>query len=439
MRTEPDTFALVQDFGGPVRFHFDERISERVEGPLDDIVIVSPVTGELQVSLGRGSVTVDVEGGFRADKVYRVTLLPAVRDMFGNQLRDPFELVFSTGASFSPTVVAGLVWDRISGDGVEPAEVRAITESADSSVFLAKTDTGGVYALRYLPRGTYTLVAFQDRNADGVVDPMETLGTQRTIVESPSDTVFLAIPTLVRDTTAARLTSAEILDSVTVVVELDDYLDPAAPIDAVEASLASDSGAVPAVRQILLESGYAAWVEDVTDSLVRLDSLDALVRDTEAAQAAEAAALETQERDTLAAPDSTGAAVPDSATAVLAVPGGPEEVPSRSPPPTLSGTAGGRDARPRPDGSDPPVRRIVLLLEEGLVRGWTYELTLTGVVNINDVPEGGGRADLLLEVIADTVTVDPDSMTVPDTLGVPPDTGAVALRLPRVLRERLPR
>jgi hypothetical protein len=85
------------------------------------------------------------------------------------------------------------------------------------------------------------------------------------------------------------------------------------------------------------------------------------------------------------------------------------------------------------------VRRIVLLLEEGLVRGWTYELTLTGVVNINDVPEGGGRADLLLEVIADTVTVDPDSMTVPDTLGVPPDTGAVALRLPRVLRERLPR
>ncbi|HSM59997.1 MAG TPA: hypothetical protein VK849_04330, partial [Longimicrobiales bacterium] len=77
VRTEPDTLARVEAFRGPVRFHFDERISERVEGgSLDDAVLVSPRTGEVRVSHGRTDISVELSGGFRPGLVYRVTLLP---------------------------------------------------------------------------------------------------------------------------------------------------------------------------------------------------------------------------------------------------------------------------------------------------------------------------------------------------------------------------
>ena len=65
IRTEPDTFARLEGFDGPVRFHFDERISERVDGVLDDAVVVSPATGDVRVSHNRTTLTVDVAGGFR--------------------------------------------------------------------------------------------------------------------------------------------------------------------------------------------------------------------------------------------------------------------------------------------------------------------------------------------------------------------------------------
>ena len=94
-----------------------------------------------------------LEGGFQPDLLYRVTLLPIVSDMFGNPMRDAFELVFSTGGAPASTgTVAGEVWDRVSGQGVNGATVQAI--GSDSLVHVARADNQGVFALRYLPRVT---------------------------------------------------------------------------------------------------------------------------------------------------------------------------------------------------------------------------------------------------------------------------------------------
>lgn len=435
VRTEPDTFATVEDFRGPVRFHFDERISERVDGSIDDIVVISPVTGEVRVSQSRRSLTVELEGGFQPGLVYRITLLPAVRDLFNNQLRDPFELVFSTGGEFAPSVVAGLVWDRITGEGVEPAEVRAIAE--DSAVYVAMTDTGGVYAFRYLPPGRYRVVAFQDRNRDGIIDLMETQGARGALLNNPNDSMLdLMIPVLAPDTSAARITGTELLDSLTVIVEFDDYLDPAVALENVGAALSRDSGAVPGVQGLYHEIEYTAFVEMVTDSFSRLDSLDALAR---AITSPDEAAVETTDSaeiaDSVQAGDTTQ--VPE---------GEPDETeaqavrPVRVPPPRIPGNAR-RDPPSRPDRSDAPARRIVLVLTEGLVPNQAYQLVITGVVNINNVPQGGGEAALVLEpppedttVVADSMRV--DSTQVDDTLMAPPDTGRVRLRPAELFRPR---
>ena len=227
VRTVPDTFELLGTLDGSIRIEFDERISERSSsGTLDDAVIISPKTGEVVVGHGSRSLTVELVGGFRPDLVYRVTLLPVVRDLFGNQMRDPFELIFSTGGETVPTTLAGIAWDRITGSGVNDYQVWATPLDEDSVVHVAVTGNQGVYAFRYIPGASYEIVAFEDRNADAVLDMMEIQGSSRFSIEN-GDTVFLNFPVLQPDTTPAALVSALALDSVTLLLEFDDYLDPA--------------------------------------------------------------------------------------------------------------------------------------------------------------------------------------------------------------------
>ena len=243
--TRPDTFDVGPEFEGPVRFEFDERISENVSsGFLEDAVSVSPRTGEVSVSHGRSSLTVEVEGGFRPGLVYRVTLLPVVSDLFGNRLRDPFELVFSTGGEGGETTLAGDVWDRVTGRGVAGASLQAIGQ--DSLVHIAVADEDGIFAFRYLPGGEFRLVGFVDRDRDGEVGDIETQGT-REIQAVSGDTLLIDLPLLDPDTTPAILLRAEMLDSVTLALEFDDLLEPSSRLGDVGILIESDSTTPPSV------------------------------------------------------------------------------------------------------------------------------------------------------------------------------------------------
>jgi hypothetical protein len=383
LRTEPDTFATITDLNAPVRFHFDERISESVGGgELDDAVVVSPRTGDVRVRHGRRTLTVEVDGGFRPGLLYRVTLQPVVRDMFGNQLRDPFELVFSTGGSAPPTAVAGQAWNRTTGAPVDDALVQAT--SADSVTYVSRADQDGIYVLRYLPEGSYAVTAFEDLDRDGVLDARETQGTVEALVQT-GDTILVDLAMLPSDTTGAVLMTASALDSVTAVLELDDYLDFDAPVSGITVQIEGPDGPGPAVARLLHEREYTAYVETVSDSLARLDSLDA---------AARAAAAPPTTDDP---PDS--AALADSAAAGGGAPAGQATVqaggvPPRRGPPALGGARGG--ARGRGPERPLPGRRLVALLASPLEVDVEYDVTVSGVTNINGVSQGGGDATLLL-------------------------------------------
>src|SRR5690606_10957992 len=129
---------------------------------------------------------------------------------------------------------------------------------ADSLAHVGVTDSDGIYALRYLPGGAYQLRAFEDVNRDYALDRNEPRGLADFDVAA-GDTAFVDVSVRTPDTMAAVLGSAQALDSVTVVLSFDDFLDPAAPIDSVEVSLASDSVAAPGVVRLFHEAGYAAW------------------------------------------------------------------------------------------------------------------------------------------------------------------------------------
>lgn len=397
IRTTPEALAEVPDFTGPVRFEFDERISEQGgAGPLDEAVTVSPRTGEVRVGHGRRSLSVELGGGFRPGIVYRVTLLPVVRDMFGNTLQDPFELVFSTGGEPDETAVAGEVWDRVTGRGVEGYSLNAVSE--DSLVYVAASSEGGIYAFRYLPAGSYGVTAFDDQNRDGEPGPNETRGSFQLDV-APGDTLFVDVPVVAPDTSSAVLLGAEVMDSMTLALRFDDYVDPGNALDDVSVSIVGESGESLAVRRTFHAFEWIQHVDSVTDSLARADSIAR-------AEAPPPAADTPVAGDTLAPADSLPAidplpvvdslAQPDTLPGAdtLGLPGADPPTPGtdrrRGPPPLPGGGIQGLD-QALSRGRVLPGRRIVIVLEEPLNVDEAYTVSVDGVVNLDGREGGGGE------------------------------------------------
>ena len=91
----PDSDAILPDFHDPVVFSFDEVISERSAQDLSTLFIISPRPKEIRVSWKRTRFEVRPKDGWREGAVYRVVLLPGVRDLRNNQMRAGGEVVFS--------------------------------------------------------------------------------------------------------------------------------------------------------------------------------------------------------------------------------------------------------------------------------------------------------------------------------------------------------
>ena len=373
VETFPDTFAVLAAFDDEIRIVFDERISERgVQGTLDGAVIISPESGEVSVRHSGRALRVTMAGGFRPDEVYRVTVQPVVQDLFSNEMADAFEFIFSTGAEMTPTVLAGSIVDRITGERAEGARVAARVErppggeESDDQVVpthVAITDSSGVYAFRYVPSGRYEITAFMDQNRNGEPDDLEPIGTGREEL-NPADTLFLNFSLLAPDTTPAMVGSVEVVDSLTLAVEFDDFLDSASELTGVSVSLGPDSLAPPGVITIMHERDYLGRMDAIEDSLHVADSIRF---------------EEEQQRIELlrSAGDSVTAAEIESEL-------------TRPRPPARS------DARVL-QTRDLPKRVLYLMLADTLAADQPYELSVAGVTNINGVPGGGGTAEVLRE------------------------------------------
>lgn len=373
VETFPDTFAVLPAFDDEIRIVFDERISENgARGTLDGAVIISPESGEIRVRHSSRALRVTMAGGFPPDEVYRVTVQPVVQDLFGNSLADAFEFVFSTGAQMTPTVLAGAIVDRITDQPIGGARVMAraerppgVEESDDQMVptYVALTDEGGVYALRYVPSGRYEITAFVDQDRNGEPSGLEPIGTGLEVL-NPADTVFSNFALLAPDTTPAMVASVDVVDSLTLAVEFDDFLDPASALTGVSASLGPESVGPADVVTIMHERDYMDRRDAIQDSLHVSDSIQ----------------FEEQQQR-IESLRSAG----DSAAA--------NEIESELSPPRPPARPGESALQAR----DLPKRVLYLLLADTLATDQPYELAVQGVTNINGVPDGGGTAEVLRE------------------------------------------
>ena len=448
----PDTFQIIEATRDPVTIDFSERISERPTlGRLEQAVVVSPETGEVQVKHHRSGLGVSVVGGFQPGLVYRIRVLNTVKDLFNNPMEGPFELVFSTGGEFEPHVLAGVVTDRITGEPVEQARVEArelvvsdsgVVVKEDAPVYLAVTDAEGIYLLRYIPTGSYRITFYLDNNRNREPDFREMkgeAGQSLGLLLPKMDTLFSDVALLSSDSTAAELVRVEAEDSTLLKLSFDEFLLPEDPLESVEVVLMLDRGE----EEGLEDSGPIAerllWQRQLDSILAADESIRALdaLRIVADSLRGVADSLQTTLASLQASGDTVDAAGVEAELDAIRVRLGPpeeeEEEEEETPPPPIL-----------------PEPFFYALLSSSLESGQLYRLRVAGVRNVNDLVDGGGEAGVTWTrpdpPAVDSSAMAPDSaVAVPDTLGmvpdsIPPDTSRVSFRgvLSPVRRKRLP-
>lgn len=247
-RIRPDT-NMVNVRAREMTVDFDEVISERPSGGaanLNDLVIISPRDGAPRVDWHRDAITISQRRGFRPNTAYTVTVLPGISDLHGNVRGKPIAITFSTGPTIPPTVLAGRLFDWVSGAPVSTGivEARAVTDT--TVAYLSATDSLGGYRLRGLPPAQYRVRGFIDRNGNRGLDPSEAFDTAAVTV---TDSVSVELLAFAHDSAGPQLSAVSLDDSVTLRANFLTPLDPRVTLAAAQfALIGPDSARLAIVR-----------------------------------------------------------------------------------------------------------------------------------------------------------------------------------------------
>jgi hypothetical protein len=210
-------------------FQFDEVISEGAApnrgegtGDLEKLVILSPTTRVPEVSWKRSRITVRPKEGWRPNRVYRVQLLPGVADLRNNRSEDGAVLTFTTGAPKPQLTLRGQVVDWNTSRPAAGALVIA-TLLPDSLPYRGVADSSGRFSLGLLPSGEYLVTGVLDQNQDQRQDAREAYAGTR-IPRGKSEVGELWA--FVHDTTAPRIQTVTVDDSVSATITFSQKLDP---------------------------------------------------------------------------------------------------------------------------------------------------------------------------------------------------------------------
>jgi hypothetical protein len=181
-KTPPKLLSVTPDSGslnvGPrqvVTFRFDEVLNERSRqgGPLEQVVVVSPVEGVVSVDWHRTYITIRARKGWRPNVAYTVTILPGLQDLSSNVVRQPLQTVFSTGSVIPHAEIRGVAFDWVGQRVAAGARIEAMIGDDTVLKYVAATDSTGRFTLVNLPPGALKVRAYVDANSNRVLDPRE--------------------------------------------------------------------------------------------------------------------------------------------------------------------------------------------------------------------------------------------------------------------------
>jgi hypothetical protein len=366
LRVEPDSLAVVTDFRGnrgQVRFEFDEPISER---NILGSVVLYPFELRPRTEKGKRDLRVRPRSGWVEDRIYHVFVRSVIQDYFSNPITAPIRYVFSTGVPIPQNGATGTVYDRITGQVHRSARIDMVL-APDTLRYGTVADSIGGFSLMYLPEGEYLAIGYEDVNNNQRADEFDRSDTLRVTLGSV-DTLSLDFRVFRHDTVGAVLAQVEVLDSLTLALGFDQYLDPDAALSVSDIEVL----ALPDSAGIALDTVLHQW-----QYLVYLDSIRAL----ELARLDSIAAAEAAEDSARAAAGDTAAV--DTAAAPLPVP------PGRRTRPQASAATEPEAPRELPD------QRIIVITVSAIPPG-SYVVRAVRILNLSGM-EGGGEAGLEVE------------------------------------------
>lgn len=210
-----------------VIFRFNEVVSETPPGAttLANLFVVSPQHGTPVVSWQRDEIAVRPRRGWRPNTVYSVTMLPGLADLRGNVRREGAATLFATGPVIPATAITGVLYNWAAGEPVIGGLVQAIT--ADSTIYIAYSDSGGAFSLPHLPPGAYEVKGIVDGNRNRSLDPREAWDT---VTVALTDTARVELYTFAHDSIGPRVQEVIAADSVTLRVTFDTPVDARIPL-----------------------------------------------------------------------------------------------------------------------------------------------------------------------------------------------------------------
>ena len=396
----PAPGAVVPDLDGDAWIRFDEPIQSprNLERGLD----LSPAF-DWRFNPNTRGFSVRPREGWKPGVVYHVRVPRGVSDLLRNTTRTSIEWTFSTGPPISATRIDGTIYDRIQGAGTRDARILFLP--ADSTPYSVVSDTGGVFSMRSLPPGEYLVLGFLDQNRNRRLD--REMETYDSAVVSLPDSISRYVVDLWMtppDSTAPVLIEATGFDTVTVVLEFDEPLEPEASLDSVRVTVAPTRGGppLPVLGMRIGQPGTPTAVppggagpagppqdprvDDEQD--VRTDSLN-VSEDVEVAdslpEAADSIGVAT---DSVPEADSLSAGEPEAAE--------PDE-PGRPDRPSGLGSA---EARER------PFPFLIVTLEQALTED-TFRVSVSGVSNLRGLTGGGDTTFVYVAPLPALAPADP--------------------------------
>ncbi len=204
-----DSVATIPGFDGWVEFRFDEVISEGGSpnygygnGDLERLIILSPDTLVPTVRWGRTMIRVRPRGGWRPDQLYRIELLPGVRDLRNNTSKETAVVTVVTGGAAPTRYVSGRAVDWVSRSAVPGALIEVIT-LPDSQTYRGSADSTGRFEFGPLRNTEMIVRVVIDRNGDRRISSGEAWEQARLVVDQDAVGELWAY---MRDTTPVKST-----------------------------------------------------------------------------------------------------------------------------------------------------------------------------------------------------------------------------------------
>ena len=225
----PDSVRVLEGFKGSAEFRFSEIVSEggspnfgQGNGDFERLILLSPDTLVPHVEWHRDRIAVRPRNGWRPNTVYRIELMPGVRDLSNNEFKGAAMITFATGGDQPTRVLLGRAIDWTTQRSASLALIEA-THLPDRLVYRTVSDSFGHFHLEALPAGEYLVGATVDKNRDYRRNRDELWDTVRVAAGATQAGEIWMFP---RDSAAPRAQQASRADTTWAVLTLTQTIRP---------------------------------------------------------------------------------------------------------------------------------------------------------------------------------------------------------------------